>query len=124
VYVCVLLECLKHVLCSCLAMMYQSQYCYVSLHIQVQLQSEEVGKHLSEVETLLQQHNMLGTSLEAYKQHITQVNQQAGLYTDKKYANSNEKCEHVLCMVLLQHYSHLSVVKIPCSSVECSIRVY
>jgi len=54
-----------------------------------------VGKHLSEVETLLQQHNMLGTSLEAYKQHITQVNQQAGLYADKKYANSNEKCEHV-----------------------------
>ncbi|XP_065894663.1 spectrin beta chain, non-erythrocytic 1-like isoform X3 [Dysidea avara] len=59
--------------------------------IKVQLQSEELGKHLSEVETLLQQHNMLGTSLEAYKQHITQVNQQAGLYADKKYANSNEK---------------------------------
>ena len=68
------------------------------LHIhQVQLQSEELGKHLSEVETLLQQHNMLGTSLEAYKQHITQVNQQAGLYADKKYANSNEKCEYMLC---------------------------
>ena len=66
---------------------------YGNLQFQVQLQSEEMGKHLSEVETLLQQHHMLETSLEAYKQHITLVNQQANEYMDKKYASNNLKCK-------------------------------
>ena len=57
-------------------------YILVAVHaISVQLQSEERGKHLSEVETLSQQHHMLVTSLEAYKQHIVLVNQQANEYT-------------------------------------------
>lgn len=75
--------------------MYVRTYVYYATQFQVQLQSEEMGKHLSEVETLLQQHQMLETSLEAYKQHIALINQQASVYTDRRYASSNVKCECV-----------------------------
>ena len=63
------------------------------------MQSEEMGKHLSEVETLLQQHQMLETSLEAHKQHIALINQQANEYSDKRFASSNAKCELLTSVV-------------------------
>jgi len=82
--------------------MYVRMYVYVFMLFQVQLQSDELGKHLSEVETLLQQHQMQETSLEAYKQHIAMINEQADEFADKKCASNNVKCKCSCGIVILR----------------------
>ena len=111
------------------------QYTYIHTHVsyiiqlQVQLQSEEMGKHLSEVETLLQQHQMLETSLEAHKQHIALINQQANEYSDKRFASSNAKCKlltsvwdvvcldfHELLVLTVMYYIYTLYYSVYCHS--------